>query len=96
MSHDQSRFKNSQRRYQDEVAVQKQLTIAKSASYSDDHRMIKQPHRMVKHHALDCGRPQCMLCGNPRKLHKDKLTVQEKRQLQELDDFKNSNEKDVL
>jgi hypothetical protein len=27
---------------------------------------------------MDCGNPECYMCGNPRKTHKDKLTVQEK------------------
>ena len=34
---------------------------------------------------MDCGRPECYLCGNPRKTHKDKLTQQEKRLFQDLE-----------
>jgi hypothetical protein len=37
---------------------------------------------MAKKRANDCGRSNCMLCGNPRrsKLTKaDRLTIQEKR-----------------
>jgi hypothetical protein len=34
---------------------------------------------------MDCGNPNCFLCGNPRKTHKDKLTAQEKRLFQDLE-----------
>jgi hypothetical protein len=34
---------------------------------------------------MDCGRPRCFMCGNPRKTHKDRLTQQEKRLFQDLD-----------
>mgnify|MGYP003350632238 CR=1 FL=1 len=78
MSDSLSKFKNSRRRQQDENAVQKQVKIAKSHNTFNDQN-IKQPHRLVKHHAMDCGNPECYLCGNPRKTHKDKLTAQEKR-----------------
>ena len=44
-----------------------------------------EPHRLAKHHVMDCGNPECYLCGNPRKTHKDKLTQQEKRLFQNLE-----------
>jgi hypothetical protein len=34
---------------------------------------------------MDCGNSECYLCGNPRKIHKDKLTIQEKRFYQDTD-----------
>jgi len=34
--------------------------------------------RFFNIHAMDCGNPGCYLCGNPRKTHKDSLTIQEK------------------
>jgi hypothetical protein len=34
---------------------------------------------------MDCGNPECFLCGNPRKTHKDKLTQQEKRLFQDTE-----------
>jgi hypothetical protein len=41
-----------------------------------------QPHRLAKKHAMDCGQPGCVICGNPRhnKFHKgkDRLTTQER------------------
>lgn len=84
MSNDLDKIKNSKRRYKDEVAVKKQLKIIKDHGITE-HPSEIQPHRYVKHHAMDCGNPQCYLCGNPRKTHKDKLTQQEKRLFQDID-----------
>jgi hypothetical protein len=85
MSNEQDRLKNSARRFKDEVAVQKQVKIAKQHGMQFNDKIIKEPHRMAKHHAMDCGNPECFLCGNPRKTHKDKLTAQEKRLFQDVD-----------
>lgn len=84
MSTEEDKFKNSKRRLKDENAIQKQLKIAKSHS-TFNQTNVDQPHRLVKHHAMDCGNPECYLCGNPRKTHKDKLTTQEKRMFQDLE-----------
>ncbi len=103
MSNENDKFKNSKRRHQDETAVKKQVKIAKQhnvAGYKN--KIDEEPHRLVKHHAMDCGNPECYLCGNPRKTHKDKLTAQEKRLFQDLDSttdrhsngLKNDGEKD--
>ena len=84
MSNDTAKFLNSRRRHKNDVAIARQVKIAKShGTYNQAN--IKQPHRLVKHHAMDCGNPHCYLCGNPRKTHKDKLTQQEKRLFQDLD-----------
>ncbi len=86
MSNEEAKLKNSSRRFKDETAVKKQVKIAKQrGSFTDKDHIIKEPHRLSKHHAMDCGTPGCMLCGNPRHLHKDKLTAQEKRLFQDLD-----------
>jgi len=84
MSNAESKIKNSTRRHRDEVAIKKQTKIAKSHSYSGQQNL--EPHRYNKHHAMDCGNPECYLCGNPRKTHKDKLTAQEKRLFQDLEE----------
>ena len=84
MSNDFAKFKNSQRRHKTDVAIARQVKIAKSHSTFND-RNIRQTHRLAKHHAMDCGNPTCYLCGNPRKTHKDRLTAQEKRLFQDLD-----------
>ena len=83
MSHDTDKFKSSRRRYKTDVAIAKQVKIAKSHTSADT--KIDQPHRLAKHHAMDCGNPACYLCGNPRKTHKDRLTAQEKRLFQDPD-----------
>jgi hypothetical protein len=86
MGSENDKIKSSTRRQRDENAVNKQVKIARQRGrFSDDHMMVKQPHRLAKHHALDCGNPRCYLCGNPRKLHKDKLTAQEKRLFQDTE-----------
>ena len=79
-----AKFKNSQRRHKTDVAIARQVKIAKSHSTFND-RNIRQTHRLAKHHAMDCGNPSCYLCGNPRKTHKDKLTAQEKRLYQDTE-----------
>ena len=84
MSNDLAKFINSKRRHKTDVAIARQVKIAKShATYNQ--RNIKQKHRLAKRHAMDCGNPQCYLCGNPRKTHKDKLTQQEKRLFQNVE-----------
>lgn len=86
MSNEKAKFINSQRRHKNDVAVARQLKIAKHHNHLDPkHQTLKQPHRLAKHHAMDCGNPKCYLCGNPRKTHKDKLTAQEKRLFQDVE-----------
>ena len=80
MSNEQARFINSRRRHKNDVAVARQVKIARAAGTPVD-----AAHRFVKRHALDCGNPRCFLCGNTRKTHKDRLTQQEKRLFQDLD-----------
>ena len=85
MSNETAKFINSRRRHKTDVAIARQVRIAKShGTYNLAN--IKQPHRLAKHHAMDCGNPGCFLCGNPRKTHgKDKLTAQEKRLFQDVE-----------
>jgi len=40
---------------------------------------------MLKKHALNCGNPKCLMCGNPRKIFRE-VTIQEKRFDQDLGD----------
>lgn len=105
MANELAKYLNSRRRQKDENAIRKQAKIAKQHKvneYKPDE--VKQPHRFNKHHAMDCGNPQCGLCGNPRHIHKDKLTVQEKRFYQDPDrttdrhsnGLKNDKEDDIL
>lgn len=38
----------------------------------------KQPHRFHKTKAMNCGDPNCVMCGNPRKFWGER-TIQERR-----------------
>jgi hypothetical protein len=80
MSTTQDKLKNSRRRQRDTNAVKKQTKIAKAHGIEVD-----EPHRYAKHHAMNCGNPKCVMCGNPRRTFKEP-TLQEKRQLQDLGD----------
>ena len=84
MANEQAKFLNSSRRHKTDVAIARQVRIAKSHG-TFNQKNIRQKHRLAKHHAMDCGNPKCYLCGNPRVTHKDKLTAQEKRLFQDLD-----------
>jgi hypothetical protein len=69
MSTEEDKFKKSKRLQKDENAVKKQTKIAKSAG-SD----ISQPHRFAKHHAMDCGNPQCLLCSREKVFKEPTIT----------------------
>jgi hypothetical protein len=85
MSNELARFLNSRRRHKTDVAISRQVKIAKQHGLSSRDKAVKEPHRLAKHHAMDCGNPECFMCGNPRKTHKDKLTAQEKRMYQDVE-----------
>lgn len=86
MSNETAKFLNSRRRHKTDVHIARQLKIAKQHHLGDYRSQDeKEPHRMAKRHAMDCGNPHCYLCGNPRKTHKDRLTAQEKRLFQNVD-----------
>ena len=85
MSKEEDKFKKSKRLLKDENAVARQVKIAKAHGMTNKDLVVKEPHRLAKHHVMDCGNPQCPLCGNPRRTHKDTLTAQEKRLFQDVD-----------
>jgi len=85
MSNEQAKYLNSRRRHKTDVAIARQVRIAKQHGLQFNDTIIKQPHRLAKHHTMDCGNPKCFMCGNPRKSHKDRLTAQEKRLFQDLE-----------
>ena len=78
MSNEFTKEKRSKRLHKDDVKIARQVKIAKSKGLRDTDKAIREPHRLAKHHAMDCGQPGCIMCGNPRKLFKE-LTIQEKR-----------------
>jgi hypothetical protein len=84
MSTETDKFNHSNRLQQNENAVKKQVKIAKAHGLTDKNKAVKEPHRLEKHHAMDCGNPGCMLCGNPRKTWNE-LTIQEKRKFQDAE-----------
>lgn len=83
MANELAKYLNSRRRLKDDNAVAKQLKIARQHGLTGRDKAVKEPHRMAKHHALDCGRPQCYLCGNRRR--HDGPTTQERRMFQDAD-----------
>jgi hypothetical protein len=98
MSKEEDKFKKSKRILKDENAVKKQVKIAKEYKHinSEFNPKLDQPHRFAKHHAMDCGNPHCFLCGNPRKTHKDKLTVQEKKLFQDVEEHRDRHSNGTL
>ena len=87
MSAEQDKIKHSRRLLKDDNTVVKQLKIAK-ATGAVQQKLLDQPHRLAKHHAMDCG--------NPRHLHKDGLTLQERRMFQEVDDIRKNPSNGIL
>jgi heterodisulfide reductase subunit C len=79
LSTEQDKFKHSKRLLKDENAVKKQVRIAKEHGVP-----IKDAHKFVKQHVMNCGNPNCVLCGNPRKIY-NQSTLQERRMFQDLD-----------
>ena len=75
----QERDKKNLRIQRDQNAVRKQTKIAQAHGLD-----VKEPHKFAKHHAMDCGNPKCVLCGNPRKTFSE-LTTQEKRLFQDVE-----------
>ena len=84
MSKEEDKIKNSLRRHRDDTAVNRQVKIAKSFGVPVD-----EPHKLAKHHALNCGDPKCTMCANPRhngwSKGQDRLTAQERRLFQDPD-----------
>ena len=85
MSKDEDKVKHSTRIQRAWNTIKRQLKIAKAHG-----NPVDEPHRLAKHHAMDCGQPHCNLCGNPRHNKtvkgKEKLTVQERRHNQKSND----------
>lgn len=84
MSNELAKYLGSRRRHKTDVAIARQVQIARQHGLTNRDKAVKEPHRMAKHHAMDCGRPGCMMCGNPRKTFKQ-VTAQEKRLFQDAD-----------
>jgi hypothetical protein len=86
MSTEHDKIKRSTRLQKDENAVKKQLKIAKQHnSFADENKVIKEPHRLTKHHAMDCGNPKCLLCSREKVL--GVKSIKERRSEQDLDNI---------
>lgn len=85
MSKEEDKIKHGTRIQRAWKSIKRQLKIAQAHG-----KPIEEPHRLAKHHAMDCGQPHCVLCGNPRNSKatkgKDKLTTQERRNNQKAND----------
>jgi hypothetical protein len=79
MSTEEDKFKHSKRLQKDDNAVKKQVKIAKEFGVP-----VEEPHKFAKKHAMNCGNPKCVMCGNPRKTFKE-LTAQENRLFQDTE-----------
>ena len=84
MSTEDDKFKHSKRLLKDKTAVAKQVKIAKAYGVP-----FKEPHKFAKHHAMNCGNPKCVMCGNPRKTFNE-LTQQEKRLFQDTESIRDT------
>jgi hypothetical protein len=85
MSNEQDKAKHGNRIHRAWTAIKRQLKIARAHGIK-----VEEPHRLTKHHAMDCGVPHCPMCSNPR--HNatvkgaEKLTIQERRNNQKAKD----------
>jgi len=73
MSDDRS--KKAQRLHRTANAIKKQLRIAKQSVWHNS-KLLTQPHRMAKHHALDCGNPKCLVCHSEKIFNKPSIQEQ--------------------
>ena len=70
-----NRAKKATRRSRTQVAIERQQRIAKCHGIT---HTKNQPHRYAKMHSLNCGDPDCAMCGNPRKFYNER-TIQERK-----------------
>jgi hypothetical protein len=64
------RNKKAKRLQRTANVIKKQLRIAKAFGMN---HLLKQPHRLAKHHALDCGNPKCQVCHSEKIFNKPTL-----------------------
>jgi hypothetical protein len=99
MANEFAKFKNSRRRHKDDIAIARQVKIARQHGIGFNDKPIKEPHRLAKQHAMDCGNPKCALCGNPRRnawYKKNRLTTQERRLFQDLEQKKDQHSNGII
>lgn len=91
MSDTESKDAHSLRIHKTGVHIEKQRKIAKQAGHD---KYVKEPHRLAKHHAMDCGNPQCLLCSR-EKVFKEP-TIQEKKFFQDAENARNRHSNGLL
>jgi hypothetical protein len=64
------RNKKAKRLQRTANVIKKQMRIAKAFGLT---HLLKQPHRLAKHHALDCGNPKCQVCHSEKIFNKPTL-----------------------
>jgi hypothetical protein len=79
------RNKKAKRLQRTANVIKKQMRIAKAFGLT---HLLKQPHRLAKHHALDCGNPKCQVCHSEKIFSKP--TLQERKFIQGNKDLNNS------
>ena len=85
MSDETVKFSRTLRRHQKRRHIGRQVDLVQTLS-PDYLRRVKSSHKFHKKNALNCGDPNCTMCGNPRKFFSE-LTIQEKKALQEEIDW---------
>jgi hypothetical protein len=78
------RTKKAKRLQHTTNVIKKQLRIAKAFGMT---HILKQPHRLAKHHALDCGNPKCLVCHSDKIFNKP--TLQERKFIEGNKDLNN-------
>jgi hypothetical protein len=84
MSDTESKEAHSWRIHKTNVQIEKQRKIAKQAGHD---KYVKEPHRLAKHHALDCGNPKCIMCSSGKVFNEP--TIQEKKFFQDAENIRN-------
>ena len=70
--------KRQKRFLQKKRHIDRQVKLKKDLLYTwSDTKYDMEPHRFHKVKSLNCGDPNCAMCGNPRKFFNEK-TIQEK------------------
>jgi hypothetical protein len=74
MSDPDTKARKSKRLSKTHDAIEKQVRIAKATGMT---HVLKQPHRLAKQHALDCGNSECLVCHSEKVFRKP--TLQERK-----------------
>ena len=82
MANEFEKEKHSKRLHKTESKIKNRVKFAKRMGISTKRTEV-EANRYSKLHPLDCGKPNCVMCGNPRKFWKQG-TIQEQRDKQDI------------